>query len=923
VSVRKELPFDQVKQTALSLYPGLLEKWLPGGKLEGREYVVLNPTRVDRKLGSFRINIDTGEWGDFATKDAGHDAISLYAYLNFGGTDKDKRTAACRALCVELGLDAGIPSVGPGRSEDDPPKGSAKGSVVPFPVKWQPLVPPPDGVAEPTEILAEWDHVFRYRDRSGNLLRYVVRRDTKGARDKEVMPLTYGLWEGVACWKLKGPGKPRSLYGLERLDGRPVLLFEGEKKCDQVQALLPEIACLSLTGGGGGRNCNDLTPLADQPGVTFAGDNDKPGREVADTIMPQLQKLGCPNLLLDVWSHGFQNKWDLGNAVTGILPDETKAEPWTAEKLREFLRDNSHPYDPDPGNVDLEEPPDDDAEWKEESAPDAPPWWIRPLGQLGTTCYYLCRRSWAVHTATPDQHTKMKLIGMAPLDYWWQTTFGAGGSIQWDKCADNLIRRCEDVGRYRVDTMRGRGAWIDVDTKTGKARTVLHLGGYLLVDGVPHSLDLENSRHVYERRDSIREVIAEPLKSSQAIELYKLIAGLKWEEGDISAKLMSGWIVCALVCGALEWRPHIWVTGGSGAGKTTLEMEIVRVVLGGLVCPLASHSTEAGVRHALDGDALPVVFDEAEAESTHDRHRMQGVLDLGRQSSREGSAPIVKGTQSQTGAKSYTLRSCFMFSSINISMNKLADESRITVLGLKTTSRNDKVAMADYAALRLRISQTLTPEFRAGLLARIVSLMPTIKANALTFSRAAAELLGSNRVGDQIGTLLAGYYALTSSRELTLDEASKIVSDLALDDANSADAERDEQRLLNFLFQQIVTVKVGGSPFDRTIGELVWAAGMGVDNDVTPKIAGEVLLQYGIKYGRLEGTMIDGVWIANKHAQLAEFLKDTPWSANWNRALKRLDGAMPSTAPVWFGPNYPGRPPRAVFVPVTLQKDPL
>lgn len=913
MSVAKHLPFDQVNQMALGQYRDgcLLFTWFPKGQLvDGkREFAIgdLNGTTGGKDGGSVKVNLSTGAWCEMNGKHPkGRDPISLYAWAFCGGD----RVRACKEMGAAFGLDVG-----------KLPEGA---KVLPFVPKnpprkapeddWTPIVPPPDGVGEPpADKLTGWDHVFRYCDRAGKLLRYVVRRDARGGKRKEHFPLTYGILKGAKGWEFRGPNDPKSLYGLERLDGRPVFLLEGEKKTDQVQKLLPGYACLSLTGGTGGRNCNDVAPLAGMA-VLYGPDNDKGGLEMAGTIGGQLAELGCAVMVLDVSSHGFPEKWDLGNAVTGKQEGYPDQEPWSAERLEEFLRTNARPFDPDPGNVDgpdLEQPAEDDSQWADEGE-QAPSWWIRPLGQLGDTCYYLCRRSWHVVTATPDQHTKMKLIGMAPLQYWYKTRFvGAKGAIHWDEAADELIRRCEDQGRYKVDTVRGRGAWLD------NGRTVLHLGGHLLVDGAAHGLDLPNSRHVYEKRESIRETIADPLKSSQANALYDLCAGLKWEE-DINAKLMSGWIVCAMVCGALEWRPSVWVTGGSGAGKTTLEMEIVRPVLGGLICPLASHSTEAGVRQGLDGDALPVVFDEAEAESAHDRHRMQGVLDLVRQSSREGSAPIVKGTQSQTGAKSYTLRSCFMFSSINISMNKLADESRITVLGLKTTAKDDKVAMADYAALRLRITETLTPEFRAGLLARIVGLMPTIKANALTFSRAAAEEFGSNRVGDQIGAMLAGYQALKSSRELTLDEARKIVSELTLEEANSAEAERDEQRLVNFLLQQIVTVKMGGSPYDRTIGRLVLAASGG-DETIGEKLAGDVLLQYGIKFDAKAG----GIWIANRHAQLADILKDTPWSANWNRALKRLDGAVPSVNGVYFGPDYQGSPPRAVFVPIKLQNDVL
>lgn len=54
---------------------------LPYGMREGREWVALNPTRDDNNTGSFRINITTGKWADFATGDAGGDIVSLHAYL--------------------------------------------------------------------------------------------------------------------------------------------------------------------------------------------------------------------------------------------------------------------------------------------------------------------------------------------------------------------------------------------------------------------------------------------------------------------------------------------------------------------------------------------------------------------------------------------------------------------------------------------------------------------------------------------------------------------------------------------------------------------------------------------------------------------------------------------------------------------------
>jgi hypothetical protein len=58
-----------------------------------------------------------------------------------------------------------------------------------------------------------------------------------------------------------------------------------------------------------------------------------------------------------------------------------------------------------------------------------------------------------------------------------------------------------------------------------------------------------------------------------------------------------------------------------------------------------------------------------------------------RQSSSEGGAEIIKGTQNQIGAKRYHVRSTFMLSSINPTLDHLADESRMTVAGAEDPDR--------------------------------------------------------------------------------------------------------------------------------------------------------------------------------------------------------------------------------------------
>ena len=55
---------------------------LPNGKKQGNEWVSLNPIRHDGRPGSFKVNLSTGRWADFASEHKGRDIISLYSYLN-------------------------------------------------------------------------------------------------------------------------------------------------------------------------------------------------------------------------------------------------------------------------------------------------------------------------------------------------------------------------------------------------------------------------------------------------------------------------------------------------------------------------------------------------------------------------------------------------------------------------------------------------------------------------------------------------------------------------------------------------------------------------------------------------------------------------------------------------------------------------
>jgi putative DNA primase/helicase len=555
---------------------------------------------------------------------------------------------------------------------------------------------------------------------------------------------------------------------------------------------------------------------------------------------------------------------------------------------------------------------------------------IVPLGHDRGKYYYLSRGSRQVVGLTASQHTKLELMALASVPYFWERTpfKNDKGGVSWDQAADHLMQSCQQVGIYNPDKIRGRGAWLD------KGRAVLHLGDRLIVDGMEHDLLLAGSTHVYEGAVPLSQALEDPISATEAKKILDIFSDFEWER-PIDGRLLAGWCAVAAICGALTWRPSIWLTGPSGSGKTTLT-SVIALLLGGMALNVQSKTSEAGIRQTLGSDARPVLFDEAEAEDLHSKHRMQGVFDLVRQSSSEGGAEIVKGTASQTGAKRYRIRSCFAFSSINVSLENFADENRITVLSLSSPpDRDDPEAQAMRAAhweqLNRKITDTLTPNWCAGLIARSVKLAAVIRQNAETFAAAVAKRFGNRRLGDQIGTLLAGAYSLESDGLVTQEAAEKwIERNAASWDAIDADVETDEQRLLTMLMQVLVRISGNGSTIERTIGELVNAARnreRQVDEDdgcgamISQDVAQSELKRHGIRY-EIEETLTNGVyqvregiWIANKHSALSRFLANTPWSAQWARSLIRLKYAQKSEKVMKFSH---GVVQRAIWLPISV-----
>lgn len=513
-------------------------------------------------------------------------------------------------------------------------------------------------------------------------------------------------------------------------------------------------------------------------------------------------------------------------------------------------------------------------------APQEPTHEFRCLGYNGSKLYVLPRRSEQVVALSAGSLSKPALLQIASLEWWEFAHPKQKGGCDWDAAMSTLIRNCESKGIYDSRMERGRGAWYD------GGKPVLHLGSGLIVDGKHTAISGHHSDYIYTRQARMENLFdAKPATDEQAKEVIDIFSNLNWTRNE-HGLLALGWCVLAPICGALKWRPHLWLTARRGAGKSWVQSYVMKPVVGEqtlIYCQ--GGTTEAGIRQSLKHDARPVMFDEAESEDAAAARRMQSVLELARQASSDTGAEIVKGTATGDGM-TFNVRSMFMMGSINVALRQAADESRFSVVSLNRPPKDPNEAQR-FADFERRVTSTLTDEFCASVRARMYHAIPVIRHNASAFAQAVAEALGSQRMGDQIGTLLAGAFAMNSVAKHTVEECRELIKGMDFSEAAEAESVSDENNCINEILQRQVRIEleVQGAT-TRSLGELVDIVTQNKTmQGIAPADANDVLARHGL---RVENAHL---WVANTHAELAKTLRDTPWSSGHRRLLLRIEGA--------------------------------
>lgn len=727
--------------------------------------------------------------------------------------------------------------------------------------------------------------------------------------------------------------RERPLYNLDRIaqSNRTVLIVEGEKAADAAQANLTMPVTTSSGGSSAGKSA-DWSPLKGRK-VLIWPDADEPGIKHQETIAPILAKLGCTIQVVDT-----TDLPDTYDAADLIEESGFDIKIFLTDRVRDWLPPGERPTLETGMEVPPQWEPADDPIHNADGHPGENPndlkfWAPRILGVSNGCVAGIPYNGTEIKLIPDEKLSKSTLLTLARHDmYWGMTNPGpirnGENTVDWDTAASDVMDTARAMGHISFENVRRRGAWREPDgSMLFNSGSHLHDISYL-DDGEPRNAPIPLSRHrgyyAYIGGPDLSGFVAphgEGISNGEGRKIVDILKEVTWVM-PMSIYLLAGWIFAAPICGVAFWRPHIWITGPHGSGKSTVLQEIIIPLLNNMVRAFEGGSTAAGVRQDLKSDALAVIYDEAESERNRGQFKstMEQILELARISSSSNSAAIVKGTASQTSAMSFECNSMFCFSSIVVDVESAADDSRISRFEIAKNPSPD--SEDHFLRFRQMIHETITPDFCNRFLRRAMDQAPFLRRNAEIFAEILSRILQDRRPADQLSTMIAGYFGLTVGGMVSREEAEKFCNRMPWAESVSHEKEYDESRALWAILNFGVRVETGQTHKTMPLRVVMSiATGDELDSDLRPQAAREILRSWDIRYlttheAKQFGAGDEGFLIDPNGTAVKTALSQTRYvNAAKNMMIRR--GGI-ETKPVRVGQGKIAKTVRAVFLPVDV-----
>lgn len=913
----------------------VVKHYMPNIKPQGREYLDLCPFHKE-KTPSFTVVPDKDM---FYCHGCGAGSSSLDFIMQYENLDTAEAVKRLKWFAgVEDQPDQqNQPQAEPVQRE------SPERSVDPMEL-WQPIMPVPvgapklmnDGKTNPiynpkTDRLVEYrpepDGVYPYKNAIGEVVGAVLRIMIDGKKLTPTVTYCVNTETGEEKWCVRGFPEPKPLYNIDRwFNDRPVIVVEGERCVDAAQAKIAEF--YDITSWPNGTNAiqkADWSPLYGRD-VTLWADNDlqlfKRGPREGE-MKPQDEQNGRKAML---WLKNHLE--DNGSTVTLLDQPEIAIDGWDCADAAEEGRDMMQfiaDHTPKPVKQAKQESAathdsgHDEPAQQEPIDPNDRSLIVRPLGYSGDSFYYYSTQTQQLRELKDREHTESRMLAMADQVF-WTARFPKPKSpgIDVSEASDWMMSACRMKGIYDPKTVRGRGCWMD------DGRFVIHLGDRLIVDGHTVTLNDFKSRYLYQAAMRMRTP-KDALTDEEAKRVLEAAKAFDWEM-PASGALLAGWCAVAPLCGALPWRPHLWLLGQSGSGKSYIYESYISPLIGDMGVHTALESSEAGLRQDLNGDALPAIFEEFDPKNKRDTERAQGFFNLMRLASNDSKIRILRGS---TGGKSssFSINSMFCLIGVSLKTNEQAILNRTAKLALRSRPNHTQEQKANNKAQFRQVQDVVNsavtdvPNISERLFARTASMAHILMHNIEVFRSAALSYFGNARYADQYGTLLAGAYSLASDCKIKEETALRYIASFDWSSYTEESDVNESDQALADIMQITLRVEGNGMMKTRSIGEWIQYVHERKSDDperLMWRDADEALKRCGIKYEN-DGIGGASVHIANKSKFLETELRDEVWGQNWSRYLKRALSSrgldMKSTGVVYF---VKGLQSRSVSIPYDM-----
>ena len=554
--------------------------------------------------------------------------------------------------------------------------------------------------------------VYRYYFADGKDAFAVVRRDRDdGKRFSQWTPV------GDGKWLSRGMPANRPLYRLPDLKGAAkVVVVEGEKCVHAILKAWPKQNVTTWAGGTNAWKKTDWSLLAGKV-VSILSDADDSGRKAAQAIAQTLSSLGCDVRL------GLPDGDASDDVADWLAEDKGKAKERIAKLLTPFT-----PSKPDQFDNAL-----DEAVTKLDAIPSTleANEHFEVLGLDRDSVAIRLKNGRIIKETRKALLRDETLYSIAADETWWVSVLREPmGKQQAKRLGMSLINIADHKGQRDLTRVYGRGA---VRLRDGKV--VYHLGDRLLIDGEECPLD----------SDALAETRIElgaSATDAQVKAMAEAVMGYRWAS-EMDGRRFLGWIVAAIVGGALEWRPHIQLSAPYSVGKSWLQREVLAAICGPLLHRIAD-ATSAALSRLTAYSALPVAVDEAEPSSEW----VMDLLSLLRiASGAEGMR--IRADGSNGGVMVQVPRFAALMSSTAIPKMTGADMSRHTVVRLGRE-------VEDWPGVRDAIRSVMV--HAEAVRSRIIRDAPLIVKKASEISAELSSISVDSRQALAQGALTAGWH---------------------------------------------------------------------------------------------------------------------------------------------------------------------